>query len=58
MQSVKEMCEFSEKWVQCVNCSHEYVKDTFFSQFETKGCPVCGSHTCDDSTISDWREQT
>lgn len=48
--------EYVEKWVECLNCSHEYVKEPFFEEHETKGCPVCGSHTYEDSTTGDWGE--
>lgn len=47
--------DFHEKWVECLNCSYEYVID--HPMFEHKGCPVCSSHTFEESNNTmDWGE--
>ena len=50
--------EFGEKWVECLNCSQEYVKEYAIHERETKGCPVCGSHEHEETTsdYNDWGE--
>lgn len=49
---------YTEKWVECLNCSQEYVVELVVNEQDTKGCPVCGSHAYDDpmSDYSDWRD--
>lgn len=40
--------ELAEKWVECLNCSQEYVVENVIDERDTKGCPVCGSHAYED----------
>lgn len=39
----------TEKWVECLNCSHEYVIEYVIDEKDA-GCPVCGSHTYEETT--------
>lgn len=50
--------EFTEKWVECLNCSQEYVIEYAIDESETKGCPVCGSHAYEETTseYGNWSE--
>ena len=58
MNNRKRRYEFTEKWVECLNCSQEYVIECAIDERDTKGCPVCGSHEHEDSTTryNDWGE--
>ncbi|MCR6786516.1 MULTISPECIES: hypothetical protein [Bacillus cereus group] len=56
MKSQRKEYEFSEKWVECLNCSQEYVIEHVIDERDTKGCPVCGSYAHEDpaSEYSNW----
>ncbi len=58
MKSRKKIDDFAEKWVECLNCSQEYIVEYVIDIRDTKGCPVCGSHEYEDPTLgfSDWGE--
>lgn len=58
MKTRKRKYEFAEKWVECLDCSFERVIEYAIDERDTKGCPVCGSHEYDDSTMqnNDWGE--
>lgn len=45
MKSRKKSYEFAEKWVDCLDCSKEYVVEPLIDA----GCPVCGSHEYEES---------
>lgn len=56
MKTRRRKYEFAEKWVECLNCSQEYVIEYAIDARDTKGCPVCGSHAYEDSNseYDDW----
>ncbi|AFQ30410.1 TPA: hypothetical protein QCR36_003975 [Bacillus cereus] len=56
MTNRRRKYEFAEKWVECLNCSQEYVIEYVIDERDTKGCPVCGSHAYEDpaNEYSDW----
>ena len=58
MKRRKRIYDYTEKWVECLNCSQEYVVEQVISDEDTKGCPVCGSHAYDIpiSDYSEWRD--
>ncbi|UOE58251.1 hypothetical protein [Cytobacillus oceanisediminis] len=58
MKRRKKDFEFGEKWVECLNCSHEYVIENVIDERDTKGCPVCGSYAYEESAndYMDWGE--
>lgn len=51
----KENYTSSEKWVECLNCSQEYVIEIIIDE---KGCPICGSFAYEESSPNkkNWRE--
>lgn len=50
---MKKKYDTGEKWVECLNCSQEYVIEAVV---DGKGCPVCGSYAFEESTSEheDW----
>lgn len=48
--------EFSEKWVECLNCSYERVIDLIIDEHDTKGCPICGSHEYEENTPESYHD--
>lgn len=49
----KKKYDTGEKWVECLNCSQEYVIEAVV---DGKGCPVCGSYAFEESSAEpkDW----